>query len=254
MHDKHMVEVALAFLLVFTRISAVFTFLPFPGFRTGPDAARLLLSAAVAIALAPVWPHVTSLPAGGTFIFWMLQEICIGLTVGVLTSFLAEAAQIAAQMAGLQAGFSFASTIDPTTQADAGVLAVLTQLLGGLVFFGLGLHREVVLVFARSLELWPPGTVFLSPAAGQAVYRFGSSMFSVGLRLAMPVTALLLVVDVAFAVMGKLNAHLQMLSLAFPAKMLVGLAVFSITLTGLPLLFRSLAEDMFRILLHLLVH
>ena len=48
-------------------------------------------------------------------------------------------------------------------------------------------------------------------------------MFSVGLRLALPVVALLVMVDVALALLGRLNPQLQLLSLAFPVKMLTAL-------------------------------
>jgi flagellar biosynthesis protein FliR len=40
---------------------------------------------------------------------------------------------------------------------------------------------------------------------------------------------LLVMVDVAFALLGRVNAQLQLLSLAFPAKMLLGLLVLSWT-------------------------
>ena len=47
------------------------------------------------------------------------------------------------------------------------------------------------------------------------------------MRLALPVVALLVMVDVALALMGRLNAQLQLLSLAFPAKMLLALLMLS---------------------------
>src|SRR5437868_4185482 len=105
MHDNQITALAIAFLLVLTRVSAVFTFLPLPGLRTGPDAPRVLFSIAVTMALFPVWPHLPQVPSPGTLAFWMVQEASLGLTVGVALSFLAEAAQVAAQLAGLQAGF-----------------------------------------------------------------------------------------------------------------------------------------------------
>jgi flagellar biosynthetic protein FliR len=45
--------------------------------------------------------------------------------------------------------------------------------------------------------------------------------------LALPVVALLVMVDVALALMGRLNQQLQLLHLAFPAKMLTALLVLS---------------------------
>ena len=47
------------------------------------------------------------------------------------------------------------------------------------------------------------------------------------MRLALPVVALLVMVDVALALLGRLNQQLQLLSLAFPAKMLTALLVLS---------------------------
>jgi flagellar biosynthetic protein FliR len=49
----------------------------------------------------------------------------------------------------------------------------------------------------------------------------------VGVRLALPVVALLVMVDVALALLGRINAQLQLLSLAFPAKMLTTLILLS---------------------------
>ena len=65
------------------------------------------------------------------------------------------------------------------------------------------------------------------PASAQTLIRLGSSLFSTGVRLALPVVALLLMVDVSLALMGRLNAQLQLLAVAFPAKMLTALVVLS---------------------------
>jgi flagellar biosynthetic protein FliR len=63
--------------------------------------------------------------------------------------------------------------------------------------------------------------------AAEALIRLASGMFSVGVRLALPVVALLVLVDFALALLGRLNQQLQLLSLAFPAKMLTALVVLS---------------------------
>ena len=52
-------------------------------------------------------------------------------------------------------------------------------------------------------------------------------MLSVGLRLALPVLALVLLVDISLALLGRLNAHLQLLTMAFPAKILTALLLLS---------------------------
>ena len=53
------------------------------------------------------------------YIGWIAVEAAFGLCIGLLVGFLADSMLLFGQIFGLQAGFSFASTIDPNTQADA---------------------------------------------------------------------------------------------------------------------------------------
>jgi flagellar biosynthetic protein FliR len=157
---------------------------------------------------------------------------------------LIEAFVLAAQILGLQAGYAYASTIDPTTQADSSILLVFAQLTAGLLFFALGLDREVIRAFARSLETQPAGSFVLTRPAAEQVLRLGSDMFSTGLRLALPVTALLILVDVALALVGRINAHLQLLTLAFPVKMLLALLMLAWVMALFPAVFRNYGGNM----------
>jgi flagellar biosynthetic protein FliR len=85
--------------------------------------------------------------------------------------------------------------------------------------------------------------VLTRPAAEQ-VLRLGSDMFSTGLRLALPVTALLILVDVALALVGRINAHLQLLTLAFPVKMLLALLMLAWVMALFPAVFRNYGGNM----------
>ena len=233
-------------LLVFVRVAGIFSFLPLPGLRTAPDIPRLFLSLCITAVLFPVWPAVE---AGGItpgfLIAAMLQEAAFGLTIGVALALLLEGMQMAAQIAGLQAGFSYASTIDPTTQADSSVLYVFMQLFSAVLFFALGLDRRVIAIVAASLRSAPPGVWQLRAAAGEAIPRIGSIMFTMGLRLAMPVAGFLLLVDIGCAIAGRLSAQLQLLSIAFPAKLLAGLALVALILASAPQLIESCAGPVF---------
>jgi hypothetical protein len=64
------------------------------------------------------WPKIDGAgPSSlGMLIGWMLAEAGIGIAVGLAVAFLTEGFQIGAQMISLQAGYSFATTIDPTSE------------------------------------------------------------------------------------------------------------------------------------------
>lgn len=230
------------FLLVLARVSGVIAFVPFPGFRTSPDLSRVVLAVMLTFCLLPKWPRVDSLAPGlGTVFLWVLAEAAFGITLGLLVSFLLEAFQLGAQVLGIQAGYSYASTIDPNTQADSGIVPVLVQLMAGLCFFALGTDRGILRALARSLDRFPPGSYVLKIQTVEAVIAAGSRMFETGLRIALPVIACLMLIDLALALLGRIQSQLQLLSLAFPAKMLLALVLLASLAAMFPKLFENAA-------------
>lgn len=239
----------LSFVLVLTRVGGAMSFVPLPGIRHGPLLARVVLTLTLTIALAPAWPAVSARGVGaGVLALWLVAEVAFGVTVGLAVAFLNEAFILSSQIFGLQAGYGYASTIDPTTQADSSVLQVFTHLAAGLLFLSFGLDREVIRIFAGSLRRYPPGTFLPSLATAGDVLRLGTVMFTVAVRLALPVVAVLMLVDLSLSLLGRINAQLQLLMLAFPAKMLVSMGLLASIAVLLPVLYRSAAEPVFRVL------
>jgi flagellar biosynthetic protein FliR len=151
-------------------------------------------------------------------------------------------------MMGLQAGYGFATTIDPNTQADSTVLVIFAQLAAGLLFFATGIDREVLRAFARSLETWPAGTFVLTRGVAQQVLFAGSAMFSTGLRLALPMIAIMVMIDISLALLGRVNAQLQLITIAFPVKMMVALTMLGWLAILLPTLFRAGMDTSFGVI------
>jgi flagellar biosynthesis protein FliR len=241
-----------AFLLALARVSGTIAFVPIPGFAAGPDVSRVVLAVALTLALFPTWPALPlqdGLPlSAGRLAGAIALETFWGVTVGLVVSFLLEGVQMAAQTIGLQAGYSYASTVDPTTQADTTTLQMMAQLLAGMLFFAFGFDRQVLRALAGSLESGPGFPLARDPAAIEAILRLGANIFTSGLRLALPVIALLVLMDVAFALLGRLHAQLQLLSLSFSVKMLATLLFLAGILTAYPGIFERSGGIAFAVL------
>src|SRR5207237_505043 len=153
----------------------------------------------------------------------------------------------------LQAGYSFASTIDPTSGADSSVLLSISQVLAGLLFFAAGLDHQILMAFAQSLSVHPPGQVILSTSMLNLVVQAGSAVFSTGLRLVLPLLALLLIVDISLALLGRLNSQLQLITLAFPIKMLLSLALLAWLVLVFPKVFNQASGPILRVVRQILV-
>ena len=201
--------------------------------------ARIVLALACTMSLAPKWPEIAGIASVGSFIFWLVAEAVLGVLVGLAVGFIADAFLLAAQVLAMPAGYAYASTFDPNTNADSGILLILAQLLAGLMFVTTGLDRQIIKVFADSLETVPPGAFVAEPAMATELIRLGATVFTVALRLAIPVVALLLIVDLALGILGRLNAQIQIVNLAFPVKMLVTLVLLAALLSVVPRLFRE---------------
>jgi flagellar biosynthetic protein FliR len=231
-----------AFLLVLARVGGALIFVPIPGIKGAPETVRAALALGFTLALFGRWPAVDAANVGvATLAGWVLTESAVGLAIGVSVAITLESLMLAAQVLGLQAGYAYASTIDPNSEADSGILLVFAQLMAGMLFFALGLDREILRLFAQSLDRVPTGVYIFSRASAEPLIRLGATLFSVGVRLALPVVALLVMVDVALALMGRLNAQLQLLSLAFPAKMLTALVLLGWVAAIFPRVMREIA-------------
>ena len=255
MHGEMVLSTAtlLGFLVTLARVSGVFLFVPLPGLHSGFDLARTVLSLSITIALFPYWPQVSGEASGGLLAVWMVSEAALGIAIGLAVAFVMEGFNVGAQIMGLQAGYAYASTIDPNTQADSSILVIFSQLAAGLLFFAMGLDREVIRISARSLQVLPAGSFVLSRGAGQQLLSMAGTMFSTGMRLALPVVAILLLVDISLALLGRVNAQLQLLTIAFPVKMLVGLAIFGWLLLLMPVFLRTGSESAFAVTRSLLM-
>ena len=216
------------FMLVLARVSGALIFVPLPGLKGAPEPVRVALALGFTLALYGQWPVVaTDNVTVAVLAGWALSEAAVGLAIGVSVAIALEAFSLAAQVLGLQAGYAYASTIDPNSEADSGILLVFAQLMSGMLFFAMGLDREILRLFAISLEKVPAGEYVFSRATAEPLIRLGATLFSVGVRLALPVVALLVMVDVALALVGRINSQVQLLSLSFPAKMLTTLILLS---------------------------
>jgi len=207
---------------VLARISAALAFVPLPGLHQSLIVPRVALAFTLSVILMPA---TMALPASARLgslsdAVWNLpMEAALGLGAGVAVGWLLEAFTLGMQLVSIQAGYSYASTIDPATQADSGVLLVAGQLAAGLVFVGFGWEREVLRAFALSLEKTPPGTWHLAPGVATLAVQWTSATIALAFRLALPVMSFLLLLDLTLALLGRTQPQMPLINLALPVKM-----------------------------------
>lgn len=235
-----------AFWLVALRVGAVFVLSPLFGFASVPANVRALyvfgLSAVLMAGLA-VKPVAVSGSIGGIAVA-ALSELTIGglLAFGVFAAF--ASFQLAGRIMDMQMGFGVASLIDPATRTSSPLIGTGLHLLALTVFFAVDGHHMIIRGIAFSLEKIPPGTVIPEIEAAAVIAQFGG-MFAYALAIAAPVIFVLLMVDVALAVMARTMPQMNVFIVSLPLKIMVGLAVLLVSLQYLNPVMHRIFENLF---------
>jgi flagellar biosynthetic protein FliR len=239
----------LGFLFTLARVSCVFAFLPLAAFKAAPEPAKIVLSLAFTLILWPLWKApVADGISIGRLVSGLAGEAALGLAIGLSLAIVLEVFQVAAQIVSLQAGFGFASTVDPSSGADSTVLLTLAQITAGLLFFATGADRLLVRALADSMRLCPPESFAINRGWAEAMVRFAATIFGSGLRLAAPVIALLLLADGTLAVLGRIQTSIHIVSLTMPLKLCAAMLLVASTLLFQPRLFDSTMNTAIRLI------
>ncbi len=215
----------------FFRVAAMLTAAAVFGTRALPMRARLMLALALTLVIAPMagpMPAVDLLSGPGLFI--TAQQILIGVTIGFVLRMVFAALELAGEMIGQLMGLGFASLVDPQNGVNVPAVGQLYVLLGTLMFLALNGHLLWIEALAESFRMIPVGSAGLMPDGLWMMVGFISQIFGWAMRMALPVVAALLVVNLAFGVLARTSPQLNVFSIGFPTALLVGLALLLVTL------------------------
>jgi flagellar biosynthetic protein FliR len=229
-----------AFLFIGVRLSGLFLFAPFLGSGVIPPQIKATLVLALTFILYPlVSPRFPTMPLGHWPIV-ALGELTIGAALGIATSVVFDAVQMAGQVLSVQMGYSLINILDPNTQVESTVVAMFHQLLVMLIFLQLGVQFWLVRAVADSFRYLPPGSAHLSGNFVRTLFTSGSIVIAVGIQIAAPVLSATLLADIVLGLLGKASPQLPVMLLGPAVKSLLGLAVLIASLQFWPGMFRGL--------------
>jgi flagellar biosynthetic protein FliR len=208
-----------------TRIGAALLAAPLFSAVAVPVQLRVGIAGAIAVlvcAWLPVNPPPAMLSLPG--LLALLGEVLVGLALGFVLQLSFAAPVIAAEQIGGAMGMSLAASVDPASGAHSPVLGQYFTVLLTLVFLGLGGHLAWLALVVDSYSALPPGAAWLAPDRIGAVASFAGEMFHAAIAIALPVTLVLLLVQIFSAVLSRSAPSLNLFALGLPAGILAGLA------------------------------
>ena len=211
-------------LFVMTRIGAALLAAPLFGAAAVPMQLRVAVSAAISV-LVCAWIPVT-VPAALLSLDGLLAmagEVLAGLALGFVLQLSFAAPVIAAEQIGGAMGMSIAASADPVSGAHSPVIGQYFSVLLAVIFLGLGGHLQWFALVVDSYTALPPGT-WLGTERIADLLGFTGTMFTAAVAIALPVTLVLLLVQVLTGVVSRSAPALNLFALGLPAGVLAGLA------------------------------
>jgi flagellar biosynthetic protein FliR len=220
-----MPEKLLSFVLVLTRISAFFMFVPVFGWQVIPVRVKVAMTVPMAIffsVIAPlaVDPKQVSLPQA---ILLIANEATYGLALGLVVTVMFSVVKFAGQVIEREMGLVMAEILDPLSGESSEALGTLLEMIFAILFLAANGHHLFLWILCRSYEVFPAGSIPTIAVLAGGVVKAGSTMFLAGLRLAAPMLAAFLVLMVALAVLARIVPEMNILFISFPLRIGLGL-------------------------------
>ena len=169
----------------------------------------------------------------------ILTEVLVGLVVGLGAALFVGAAEVAGDMLAVQMGLSGASIVDPTSRNQVPVVGQVLSLMSLMLILVAGGHAVMIQALAASMQWVPPGSVMNLQAGLGNTIQIGTTLFLLGLKFAAPVIGALMIGHVALGVLARTAPQMNVLMMAFPLQIGVGLLVMGVTLPNVALSFHD---------------
>jgi flagellar biosynthetic protein FliR len=245
--------VTLAGLLLATARAAGFVLLapPFNN-RSIPGAAKGALALALSVALLHhVTPSLPASPTAAYLVVTAVTEVVIGAGLGFIVQLLFTAVQMAGDILDVTGGFSLQPAYDPMAMTMTSNIGRLHYMLASALLFTSGGDLLIVRGFATSYEGLPLGATLPSAQLAQVLIKAVSMMFLAALQIAGPMVAVLLLSDVALALLSRASPALNIFQLGFPVKIMLTLALLGLSFPLLPPALDMLIEQATRAMVSL---
>lgn len=234
--------------LVSARMTPVVYLVPYLGGQAMPQPVRMGISLALTILVYPaVWQMgaAQAIPSGALPVSALiLKELVVGLMMGFIAALAFDALRIAGQLIDVSRGQTMATAMVPQLKSQESVSADLLYQLGVVVFLLSGGHRIFLAVLVRSYVMVPPIDF---PHFGEnlqaitfGIVRLSADAITLGVLLAFPVIAAILVSNIMLALVNKTAPQINVFFLGMPLKAVLGVAIL---LVGLHVVIARFLED-----------
>lgn len=218
-------------LLGLIRTGTAMMLMPVFGYSTIPAHIKISLALIIALVVTPIASqHVSPLPPGVLPVAAAaISEVMVGLLFGLVTILMLAGASLAGTVIGTQMGFGIANTIDPTMGGQASLVGQIQYMVALIVMILLDVHHRLIEALVHSFRIIPLGGAVFPPEMALGYGRLSAEVLVIGVKIAAPVMAMLLMTQVALGFVSRVMPRMNVFIVGFPLKIGVGLLGLAIS-------------------------
>lgn len=228
-----------ALVLVALRVGGLLLVAPMWSAKTVPMRLRTAALVLFAVLLLPTAIADRDLATLALTPATFLGETLVGFALGFAAAVVIAGAEAAGEMMTISIGLSGAALLDPSSNQQTMVLGSFTKLMALTLLLVGGGHVLMLQALAATFDVLPLGGAFDLPAGMRAMLPVGTTIFAAALQFAGPVIAAIMLTNVALGVMSRAAPSLNILSVAFPLQIAVGLFTLAATVGLIVTAFRD---------------
>ncbi|WP_294613758.1 flagellar biosynthetic protein FliR [uncultured Gilliamella sp.] len=229
----------------FVRILSLIMVAPITGESEVPSRVRIGLALLITL-LLPL-PSLDSNITIFSFVgIWIiLQQIIIGIMIGLTMQFAFGAMRFSGELIGMQMGLGMATFYDPIGGPSTSVLSRLINIVSLLIFLSLDGHLWLLYGLSCSFDIIPVSIMPLKDNGYLALIDASALIFVNGIILALPLMTLLLIVNLSLGLLNRITPQLSIFVVGYPLTLLLGLTMLTYLISSLPTFDEYIFEQMF---------
>jgi flagellar biosynthetic protein FliR len=217
-----------AWMLALFRATALMMAMPVFSHTGFPHTARIGFAALLAWIVLPETAHLAYPTHVLALVLLVTKEIVIGVLMGLAVRLVFAVLDFAAQVIAVEVGLHPAPQFDSTSNIAGNPLGTGLFYLGVVVFFS-GAHYAVILAFARSFELVPPGLQAPDLNFAALFVQHTARIIELGVLIAAPFMAVNFLINLTFSLLGRVVPRMNVFILSFSARILAGLSLLALS-------------------------
>lgn len=235
-----------AFGLVLARVSGLIVTTPVFSSMTIPTLVKAGMAGVISVLVVLRMGPMPALAELETFeiVLAVAAELVAGAVMGLAVTVLFAAVNFAGQLMGIQMGFAIVNVVDPVNFQQIGVLGQFLNILAMALFLAFDGHLLMLRALFESFETLPPGGLSPDgPLVLAEMVRLGARMFTYGLRIALPVSCVVLLVNVGLATIARSVPQVNVFVVGFIITISLGMIVFAFAIPSTAFLLERLVRE-----------